>query len=184
MISSLFFTGCWYLIRNNAIQDFQNWGKVYKVEFDLMIKKRPSTWVNAYAFHPVQDDTVLDWIDRIPALYIYKDQLSFRSNVNGLRSDTRKILENYVVGKTYHIIHHQFIQNGKYWYEIKIDGVSKWKVENTQPKSFPSVRFFASDNYHNSFTSDLGSICNFKLQSSGGQNLSTDSNIFNSALGI
>ena len=42
MISSLFFTGCWYFIRNNAIQDFQNWGKVYKVEFDLMIKKRPT----------------------------------------------------------------------------------------------------------------------------------------------
>ena len=57
-------------------------------------------------------------------------------------------------------------------------------MENNQPKSFPSVRFFASDNYHNSFTSDLGSICNFKLQSSGGQNLSTDSNAFNSALGI
>ena len=173
MISFPFFTGCWYIIKDNAIQDFQNWGEVYKVEFDLTVKKRPITVVNVYSFLTTHDGIIKH--QRIPAFFIYPDLLSFRSRVNGQWGYRKDF--NYEVGKTYQITHHQFIENGKYWYEIIIDGLSKWKVENTQPNSFPSVRFFASDNYHDSFTSDLGSICNFKLQSSGGQNLSTDTTI-------
>ena len=125
------------------------------------MKKRPITLVNAYSFLIVQDSIITH--QRFPALFIDPDFLSFRSRVNGQWGHRKDF--NYEVGKTYQITHHQFIENGKYWYEIIMDGLSKWKVENTQPNSFPSVRFFASDNFHGyPFTSDFGSICNFKVE--------------------
>ena len=125
-----------------------------------MKKRAPITWVNPYSFLKVQDDTALDGY-RIPALFIHRDYLSFRSYFNGLQHG-KEI--PYDVEKTYQITQHQFIEYGRYWYEIIVDGVSKLKQDNTRPISFPSVRLFASDNFHDPFTSDWGSICNFKVQ--------------------
>ena len=50
------------------------------------------------------------------------------------------------------------MENGKYWYEIIIDGNSEFKIENKQPKKFCSVKLHA-----NSFSSDLGNICNVNI---------------------
>ena len=155
----LLFTDCWNITKGNKIQKLHNWGEIYKVEFDLSIETRvPSGTKNAYNF--IAPNT------RIPALWINNNYLSFRSSVNGDGDYSTDV--NYEIGKTYQIVQHQFIENGKYWYEIIIDGVSILKMENTQPTSYSSVTVFASDNPHDPFSSDLGSICNIKIQQGEG----------------
>ena len=53
--------------------------------------------------------------------------------------------------------------NGKYFYEIVIDGESKFKIENTQAQSFSDVKLYAGDPWYSPFYPYLGSFCNIKI---------------------
>ena len=98
------------------------------------------------------------------------------------------IIENYTLdnatyrqydlelGKTYQITIKQFKASGTYWYEIIIDGEPKFKIEIPhQPISYSNVKAYTShknfaqflpglDISVDSFTSEFGSVCNFKVQ--------------------
>ena len=96
------------------------------------------------------------------------------------------IIENYTLdnatyrqydlelGKTYQITIKQFKASGTYWYEIIIDGEPKFKIEIPQPTSFSNVLAYTSDEGillwntneipEDPFTSDFGSVCNFKVE--------------------
>ena len=48
--------------------------------------------------------------------------------------------------------------------EVLIDGDSKLKIENTTPRSYSVVKLYTSDLFYDPFASNIGSICNVKIQ--------------------
>ena len=139
---------------------FQNWGDLFKIEFSIKVTKLPTTtWANV--FHFTAHGNHLRYGDRIPALWINKGGFFYVcSAVSGNNNYCKNV--NFVLGKEYQVTIQQLKESGKYWYEIIIDNVSKLKIENSQAKRFSSVKMYASDPWHNSFPSDLGSISNIR----------------------
>ena len=113
----------------------------------------------------------------IPAMSIVMD---------GINGNSYFLFENFrspwyqqydlELGKTYQITIKQFKASETYWYEIIIDGESKFKIEIPEPKSYSNVRAYTSYEmkingfdfgmglFYDPFTSDFGSVCNFKVQ--------------------
>ena len=145
-------------------QVFQNWGRLFTVEFDIIVTGFVPGWTNV--FHFTAEGNYDNYGDRIPALYIdnINNQGYFHicSAINGNPNYWKNF--DFDLGKQYQITIKQFIENGIYWYEVIIDGESILKIENTQPQSFSSVKLYTSDPWYNSFSSDLGSICNIRIQ--------------------
>ena len=153
--------GCRDIAKGKKFKEFQNWGLLYTVEFEITVTNAGSGWTNV--FHFTANDNNYAYGDRIPALFINSDgYFHICSAVNGNKNFCQNF--DFEIGKQYQIIIKQSIVGGKYWYEILIDGESKFQIENTQPQSFSSVKLYTSDPWYNSFTSDFGSICNVKIQ--------------------
>ena len=165
-IFSLLLTDCWDIQKDKAVGEFQNWGKLYTVEFEIIVVKNSgSGWTNV--FHFTTDGNCCNNGQRIPALWIHSTgHFHITSAVNGNGNYWKNF--DFVLGKMHHITIKQYEVSGKYWYEIIIDGESKFKIENTQPQSFSSVKLYTSDPWHNSFSSDMGSICIDKIQNDEG----------------
>ena len=146
------------------IEAFQNWGRFFTIEFDIMVTKKTYGlygWTNV--FHFTANGNYENYGDRIPALYINSNgYFQICSAINGNLNYWKNF--DFELGKQYQITIKQFIDKGIYWYEIIIDGESRFKIENTQPQSFSSVKLYTSDPWYNSFSSDLGSICNIRIQ--------------------
>ena len=162
---------CWDISQGKVFQEFQNWGSLYTVEFEITVTTtgpgNHNGWTNV--FHFTANDNYGDYGDRIPALWINIDgYFHICSTVSG--NHNRCYQKNdYELGKQYQITIKQFIANGTYWYQIIIDGESMLMIENTQPQSFSSVRLYTSDPWYTSFTFDFGSICNVKIQQGEGK---------------
>ena len=151
---------CWDIANGKIFKEFQNWGLLYKVEFDLTITNAGSGWTNVFHFTANVDQG--HYGDRIPALWIHSaGYFHISSSFNG-----GNYYQNFdfELGKMYHIIIQQY--KGwfglAYWFEIIIDGESKFQIENTQPQSFSSVTLYTSDPWYTSFR-HFGSICNVKI---------------------
>ena len=69
----------------------------------------------------------------------------------------------FVLGKQYDITMQRFKENGLYFYEIIIDGVSFYKIESKPFKTYPEVKLYVSDPWYDPFSSDLGTVSNFKV---------------------
>ena len=141
---------------------FQNWGDVYKIEFCIKVEQLPAAeWTNVFRFSGTDNDCCNNG-DRIPAIKINKNGYFYvRSSVNGNGDYGQSYY--FDLGKQYQMTIQQLKENGKYWYENIIDGTSKFKIENEQPKIFSNVKLYGSDPWYNPFTSDLGSICNINI---------------------
>ena len=64
--------------------------------------------------------------------------------------------------KKYHLKIEQFQKDGKIMYQVMINGKTEYSAENTDPKDFENVKVFASDPWHDAFTSEYGILENFK----------------------
>ena len=153
--------GCWDIANGKKFKEFQNWGLLYTVEFEITVTNAGSGWTNV--FHFTANDNYGDYGDRIPALFINSDgYFHICSAVNG----NHDFCQNYdfEIGKMYHIIIQQYkgYDGLSYWFEIIVDGELKFQIENTQPKSFSSVTLYTSDPWYTSFR-HFGSICNVKI---------------------
>ena len=63
----------------------------------------------------------------------------------------------------------QYEKGNKYFFQIIIDNVIKFEVENTEAKYFLNVKFYASNPWaFSGFHSDLGKACDFNIVSGGG----------------
>ena len=147
-------------MKNNVLNEFQNWGDVYLIEFDIAVANLPSVDVNVFRFTSTTGAYGGDG-DHIPGLFISTDgKFWFRSSFNAYDLDV-----NFELGKMYHVtIRQQIKEDGKHWYEILIDGDSKLKIENITPKSYPNVKLYASDSFNDPFITNIGSICNVNIQ--------------------
>ena len=149
---------------------YQNWGDEYSIEFDIVVKKLSNIeWINVFHFTGTNKDGPpyhLGIGNRIPALFVHKDGFfHFTTSLNNNGNYPKN--SNFVVGQTYHILIKQSKHGSKYWYEIIINGESKLKKENKNAKSYPTVRFYNSDPWWESFTSEFGNVCNLKVQHTG-----------------
>ena len=165
------FPDCWDVLRGNIVQEIQTWGKLYKVEFEITILNSGGGWINVFHFTASSNNE--KYGDRIPAMWIHKHSSSeagffhIASAINGNKDVDREY--DYELGKRYQITIRQFKTSGnKYMYEIIINRESKFKIENTVPQSFSNVKLYASDPWYSPFSSNHGSVCNFKIQQSTG----------------
>ena len=134
---------------------------MFTIGFLIKVNTLPSaTWTNVFHFTADADNG--KYGDRIPALYIHKDgYFQVCSAINGNQNCDANI--NFEVGKQYRMIIIQYKRSNKYWYEVMVDSKRQLQVENTDAKNFPSVKFYASDPWKASFSSDLGSVCNLDI---------------------
>ena len=156
---------CWSITKNKLIKTYQNWGDVFKIEFGITVKKLPrELWTSV--FHFSADGDYVNYGDRIPGLWIYNPgYFVISSAVNG-NSNLYKEFP-IILGKQYQMIIQQFKDSdGKYWYEIVIDGVSEYMIENTKAESFSNVKLYTSDPWYDPFSSDMGRICDIKISPS------------------
>ena len=148
-----------------VISEFKNWGDVYQVEFYITVTNLPtSSWTNAFRFTSTTGNHGSDG-DSIPALFIGNHgEFILRSSISNDFHYNKNI--EFEKGRMYHITIGQQIDNedGKYWYEIFVDGNSELKEENKNHKSYNNVKLYASDSFVDPFISDFGSICNVKIQ--------------------
>ena len=160
---------CWSITKDNLVQVYPNWGDLFKIDFSIRVTKLPQeTWTNV--FHFSADGDNFNYGDRIPGFWIYNvlnitQYFVISSAING-NSDYQQDFP-IVLGKQYQMTIEQFKDsNGKYFYEIVIDGESKFKIENTQAQSFSNVKLYAGDPWYSPFSSDLGSFCDIKIRAS------------------
>ena len=97
----------------------------------------------------------------MPGLSIYDKEIWI---VTSIGEEPEHFFYDFELGKKYHITVKQFKASGTYWYEVIIDGESKFKKENTQPQAFPDVKLYTSAPHITSFSSEMGSLCNLKIQ--------------------
>ena len=148
------------------IKNYQNWGDVYSITFDItVIKLSSSTWMEVFRFTATNENCCNNG-DRIPALFINPaGTFHFSSSLyNGENYNYVNDID-FVLGETYHVTIKQSLIAGKYWYEIIIDGDTKVEVENKNPTKFPTVNFYTS--FNGGFTYDFGHVCNFKIHQGG-----------------
>ena len=131
----------------------------------MVTKLSSEDWTNVFHF-TATNENCCDQGDRVPALFIHK--YGFFHFATSLNDDGDYFHQHFfVLGKTYHVTIQQSIEDNKYWYEISIDGDSILREENKKPKSYSIVHLYTSDPWHNPFSSDLGNVCNVKIQQGG-----------------
>ena len=135
---------------------------MYSIQFEITVTKLSSDWANVFQFS-ARYNGWLTYGDRKPAFHINPSgSFHFSSSVSG-KIHFHDI--DFELGKLYQITIQQLNVDGKYWYEIIIDGETKLKIENTSPH-FSNAILFASNTMHNekAFSTDMGRICNVKIK--------------------
>ena len=147
--------------KNQLVKELKNWGKEYKIEFGIKVMKLPKHPTNVLHIS-ASDNNDKNYGDRIPAVFIHKEGYArICSAVNDEKNFCKDL--NFELGKKYQATIQQLKKDGKYWYEIIVDGKSEFKIENKNPKSFENCKLYLSDPWHATFSSDLGMINDLKI---------------------
>ena len=145
------------------LETLPKWGRLYTVEADITVNKLPSAsavWANI--FHFTINKNIGTNGDRIPLVLVNKDKYFYIStDLNG-KVDKGTFKFNFDMYKKYHLKIEQFQKDGKIMYQVMINGKTEYSAENTDPKDFENVKVFASDPWHDAFTSEYGKLENFK----------------------
>ena len=144
---------------NNMVQEIPKWGYQFRVSADVTVDQNsPHLWTNVY--HLTKGGSISEYGDRIPALFANRNgYFAISSSVNG--NSNHWYIVNYEVGQKYNIIIQQYQnENGKVMYEIIIDGLLMYSIENQQPKDFDNVKVYVSDPWTYPFN---GWIENFEV---------------------
>ena len=141
------------------MNEYQTWGDVYTIEFSIIVSQIPEDiYRSVFYFTETNENSKVSG-DKIPALFVTKGgQKIYIAN-----SNLKAFSFTFEQGKMYQMTIRHFKECEKYWYEILVDGNSMFKMESTAPESSSNVKFYASDPWHDPFSSDVGSICNVKI---------------------
>ena len=159
------FVGSRTIKRNMMMKSYSTWGPSYKVSFSLKINKLPrNEWTNI--IDVTKGGKCCNIGDRIPGVYVRSRSrmvwIYFCSALNGNGNFCRWI--TVTMGKQYNITIQQSKKGGKYWYQILIPGMRTRRFLNTTPRKFTNVKLYTSDEWYPSFTSDLGTVSNLKIE--------------------
>ena len=154
------------ITKNKLVTTLENWGEEFTVEFEILVEKVPSAdWTNVFHFTTNGDGQYFG--DRIPALFIHSYGFFYICSSLGPYPNYCTFYY-FTMGKPYKIAIKQYEEaDDEYWFEIIIDGETKFKHRNDQVYSYPSVDLYASDNWYSSFTDDFGKVTNFRAVDSG-----------------
>ena len=138
------------------MNEYQTWGDVYTIEFSIIVSQIPEDiYRSVFYFTETNENSKSNRI-----LYLY---VSKGGKIGIGNSYLKAFAFTFEQGKMYQMTIRHFKECEKYWYEILVDGNSMFKMESTAPESSSNVKFYASDPWHDPFSSDVGSICNVKI---------------------
>ena len=151
--------------KNEEVTTFKEWGTDYKIEFDIVVLNQPKdVWNSAFQFTIGQNGKKIGC--RSPAFWINKSGfLHFCTSYKASDLPWGNCFNyDFEFGQNYHVVIAQFQdENGISQYEIEIDGQIVHSIQNDDAQSFSNVKFYASNPWDPSFTSDIGLIENFKI---------------------
>ena len=113
IISHHLFTDCLNIGKDRLIQNFTNWGKEYKIEFDITIDKLGYQYANVLQFTNANEDMVEG--SRIPGVWINPPN-SYIYIQNG---DIGRVYP-FTLNTKYHISIQQFKEDAKYFVPDKM----------------------------------------------------------------
>ena len=135
---------------DNVIQEIPKWGAQFRVSAYITVKKHTSlNWGNI--FHFTKGGGGAQYGDRIPAMWARKDgYFMISSAVSGNKNHKYEFA--YELGKQHHVVIQQHQKtDGKVMYEIIIDGLLMYAIENTLPKDFANVKVYLSSKWNQPF---------------------------------
>ena len=162
----LCFTDCWNLSEENLIQEFRNYGTLFKIEFEITVNNLGSGWTNI--LHFTQGKTISESGEvgnRIPGIWM-ADSGNFYIENDFCNFDSKcGFYKGFDLNTKYKIKIQQYLNaDNRYVYEVIYNGVKEINVvfpEENKPKNFPNVKLYASG-WDSSFAGK-GSICNVKI---------------------
>ena len=112
-------------------------------------------------FHITKSGDVLQYGDRIPAVWVSKTYIQFRSAVSGNVDHGQNY--NFNLNQWYHFeIKQEENSNSEIIYSIGMDGTTVHEVVNTLPQRFKEVTLYASDPWYPSFAT-FGELKNLNI---------------------
>ena len=152
---------CLDISKDNLVKTFQNWGNVYNIEFTIKVTNVTFDGLkNVFRFTALYYQF---YGHSIPTLWISNKKFFLVSSAVNGNKNYQKVF-GFEIGTKYQVSIKQYLDGGQYWYEFIVDGKSQVKIVNTQPKSFPEVKLYASDPFGDPFTSKFGNVCNLNIR--------------------
>ena len=156
--------------KNRVIQEFTNWGELFKIEFDITVNKLGSGWTNILHFTKGGkiSNTKIDEVgNRIPGIWMHSDSYFYFENDFCTFNNGCGKTKTFALNTKYKITIQQYMDadTTTYWFQIIID--DQELLKKPFPKvnllqNFPNVKVYASDPWGPSFAGK-GSICNLKI---------------------
>merc|ERR1719430_1462362 len=136
------------LEKNKKLDELPYIGKEFSVSFELFLDSYPAADVPfASVLHLTLGENMAKMGDRIPAVWIMPSkEIHVVSAVSGKISGKEK----YPVesGKWVKMEINQKLVDGKYMFEVLINGESKRSEENTTPAKYDNIKVFAGDDWY------------------------------------
>ena len=148
-------------------ESFQTWGDIFSIQFDIVVTSLPAGQLNVFLFTATNGDND-GYGARIPTFFVkFNKKFLIRTSLGDNKNYGTHI--DFVIGETYHVDIQQTKIDTKYWYKIIVNDEEKISIENENAQNFSNVRFYTSDSFHDSFTNQFGSVCNFNILQGGGE---------------
>lgn len=148
--------------KNNQITSLTKLSKEFSVEFEVYANSVGKTYQNVFR---MTNESIISSTDakvgaRIPAVWVNGGSNPFFHvcmTINGIPNYITNI--NFALN-TWHKLKIEQRRNddGNFVYEVALDNVTKRSVVNKDPKTFPNVKMFASDNLYQDFDGLLRNI--------------------------
>merc|ERR1719222_102057 len=136
------------LEKNKQLDELPYIGKEFAVSFELFLDSYPASDVPfANVVHLTLGENMVKMGDRIPAMWIRPTkEIHVASAVSGQHSSAA----SYPVesGKWVKVEINQKLVDGKYMFEVLINGESKRSDENTTPAKYDNIKVFAGDDWY------------------------------------
>jgi len=133
--------------KNRELTELPFIGKDYDVSFELKITKFGTDAFQSVLHLTLGEDHGNG--HRIPGVWVTAEKKLFiSSSVSGNANKEDTVPKELEAGKWIKVHISQKLVDGKYMYEVKVNGESVVNVENTKPEQFGPIKVFAGDNWY------------------------------------
>jgi len=133
--------------KNRELTELPFIGKDYDVSFELKITKFGTDAFQSVLHLTLGEDHGNG--HRIPGVWVTAEKKLFiSSSVSGNANKEDTVPKELEAGKWIKVHISQKLVDGKYMYEVKVNGESVVNVENTKPEQFGPIKVFAGDDWY------------------------------------
>ena len=167
------------MVKDNLLTTLYELDKEFFISFEF----KATEYTTGYqkVVHFTEGGNCCNVGQRVPSLQV-KDsgKLHPAFAVNGNGNYYKTTTKEYPVDQWHQVEFSQTLENGKYIYTVKINGVTWIEMENEQPKKFSNVKVYAADPWETSLKGTLKNlIINTDGQRCGGKNIFEGTECFN-----